>query len=639
MCGIAGIIAEASRQEPDLPASVMRMGDAIAHRGPDARGTWVAPSGNVGVAHRRLSIIDLSEAGHQPMASHDDELVLVYNGEIYNFQDLRMELDSIERRPWRSNTDTEILLRAIEHWGVRTAVEKLIGMFAFAVFNARDSTLTLARDRLGQKPLFYYESDGVFAFASELKSLLASDVVPRKVDNAAATEFLRRGYIQAPDCILAGVRKLPPGAIMTIDCRSARVREVTTYWSLREIAVNSVAGWGREQDWAGELEAMLDDAVSRRLVADVKVGTLLSGGIDSTLITSSAVLGRDPRSINTYTIGFAESVYDESVAAGDIAAHLGTNHHSFKLTPEMALSMIPELPKIYDEPFGDYSQLPTVLVCREARKHVTVALSGDGGDEFFHGYGRYQRKLQQWERMRRFPLIARRIGGSLVGATGKLGLEFAERTGMSVSRAYDAVRIGDGLTARDLVEAYAKGTSSWVDPGALMREPAGRQDHEEQLFGDSVSTIAYLDQLAYLPDDILCKVDRASMSVGLEMRSPLLDHRLVELSWRIPPDAKYRNGRGKMPLWDLLLKRVPRKLVDRPKQGFGVPIDNWLHGPLRDWAAELLSEKAINETGFLDPNTAARLWRLFDGGQKNMHTIIWHMLVLQSWARHYRVHA
>lgn len=645
MCGIAGFVDfKGAHSAAGAAALAKAMGDAIRHRGPDASGEWVDRDAVLALAHRRLSIQDLSTAGQQPMLSASGRFVLVFNGEIYNFRELRRELDTKIATDWRSTGDTEVLLRLIEQHGLPAALELTTGMFALACFDVQQRKLFLARDRVGKKPFYYSLNDQGFVFGSELKAIIPHPAVSRRVDPAAVDEFLRRGYIQAPNCIFRNCRKLLPGtyAELDIDAGPDSFR-INTYWDIQKVAEEGTDSRQQDSYDVEKLRWLIDDAVKQRLVADVELGMLLSGGIDSSLIVSSSVCAKTAASVKTFTVGFEDPRFDESVNASNIAHYLGTEHYESRLNPHDALSIIPELPGIYDEPFGDASQLPTVLVCRKAREHVKVALSGDGGDEFFHGYSRYARKMAQWDRIRSWPRFLRGPLGAATHTMGALALQCAPTGLLPGKRWYDLARAGQFAQASSLAAAYQLGVSAWTLRDSFLRDEYGIHTHshhaEPGFLGESVSALAMVDQQSYLPDDILCKVDRASMAVGLEMRAPLLDHRLIEFAWTIPAQCMSDGQRGKLPLWNIVKDRVPLAYLDRPKQGFGVPLNDWLKGPLHEWAAELLSKDSIASRGILDPARVARIWAAFSAGQENLVSIVWNILVFEQWASRYEAEA
>ncbi len=579
MCGICGFLTQGLG---DAAAGTLQaMVDQLRHRGPDDAGMWLDPAAGVALGHTRLAVVDLSPAGHQPMLSADGRWVISYNGEIYNADELRADLVSQGSR-LRGHSDTEILVEAIAVWGVAAVLERANGMFAFALWDRQTRRLTLARDRIGKKPLYYGRVGRELLFGSELKALCAHPAFAPEIDRDALAQYLRFGWLPGPRSIYRGVLKLPAGTVVVLAADDETSPEPQPYWSAGMTAqgLTSNPFVGSLDDAATALEELLTDSVRRRMMADVPLGALLSGGVDSTLVV--AMMQRlASRPVQTFTIGFQERKWDEAPAARAMAAHLGTAHTELYLTGADALDVIPDLPSIYDEPFADPSQLPTILVCRLARSAVTVALSGDGGDEPFGGYGRYRRVRDRWDRLKAWPLLSRRALAALRDQF-PAGSKLARRL--------------RGVEAAGLVHLYALERSRAEAPTRLVPGARSLPDIVDQPGFwpkglDPSQTMMFLDLAGYLPDNNLVKVDRASMSVGLEIRSPLLDYRVVELAFRLPLSMRLGHDRGKLVLWRLLERHVPRALVERPKQGFGVPIGQWLRGPLRDWAEALLDER------------------------------------------------
>jgi asparagine synthase (glutamine-hydrolysing) len=626
MCGIAGFIDLRGRTPGDrLDVIASAMAESLRHRGPDDDGIWTDAEAGVALAHRRLSIRDLSAAGAQPMASVDGRFVLVYNGEIYDIDDLRRELEAAGHR-FRGTSDTEVLLCACAEWGVSGAVERCNGMFAFALWDRRERTLTLARDRMGIKPLYWARTAGLFLFGSELKALRSHPDWQPEIDRHALAAFMRLSHVPAPHCIWRGANKLEPGTILTL--RPGREPELSRYWDMRDVA----AGPRQPMDFAEateRLDHLLRDAVRRRLVADVPLGVFLSGGIDSSTVTAlMRAAGADP--IRTFTIGFAESDYDEAADAKAIARHLNTDHADIVLTPDQARARIPELPRWFDEPFADSSQIPTILVSRFAREHVTVALSGDGGDELFGGYNRHVWTTRHGPWLDRTPPWLRRLGATGIEALApalwdRLAAPLSLRQPGEKLHKLAAVMRSNGFE-----ETYRCLTGQGIDPLGVVSggsEPAGAAAPP---LDDPVERMQFLDAVGYLPDDILTKVDRASMSVGLEARVPLLDHKVVEFAWSLPRSLKVAGGKGKRILRSVLGRHVPADLFEnKPKSGFAVPLDAWLRGPLREWAESLLSRASRDD--YLDAGKVDGWWTEHQSGRRNRHHILWNVIMFQAW--------
>lgn len=645
MCGITGFVAR-----PGLsgdPLQVLRaMNDAIVHRGPDADGLWSDADAGVFLGHRRLSIIDLSPAGAQPMVSCCGRWVLCYNGELYNTPELRDELDSAGQ-VFRGSSDTEVLLAGIACWGVRDALRRLNGMFAFAAWDRQERTLHLARDRLGIKPLYWGEASGSLLFASELSAFNHHPAWRPELDREAITLYMRYGYVPAPRTIWRQAQKLVPGHHLV--WREGDEPRSEAYW-----AMETVVRQGRGNPWRGTPEAAVDelhdllaDAVGRQMVSDVPLGAFLSGGIDSSTVVA-LMQAQSGRPVKTFSIGFKEQGYDEAQHARAVARHLGTEHHELYVAPKHAREVLPDVAALYDEPFADSSQIPTYLVSQLARGDVTVTLSGDGGDECFAGYSRYPEGLRLWQEIDRVPgWLRRSVSGALqvipeAGWDGVGGLIPArwrpQAMGMRVHRL--ARRVGSATAA----QIYTSLLSQWHQPEQLVvgaKEPmsVARDEKLVQLMPDMLDRMQYIDTVSYLPDDILTKVDRASMGVSLESRVPLLDHRVVEFAWRLPPALRRLDGEGKWPLRQVLYRYVPRELVDRPKMGFGVPIDAWLRGPLKEWAWSLLSPNAVARHGVLRPGPIQAAWDMHQSGEHDLHYPLWTVLMLHDWLdRQDRVH-
>jgi asparagine synthase (glutamine-hydrolysing) len=625
----------------DLEATIDAMTRTLNHRGPDDRGRWVAPENGVALGHTRLSILDLSPEGHQPMLSASGRFVIVFNGEIYNFAELRARLETERVAPsWRGHSDTEILLAAIEAWGLRSSLERSVGMFALAVWDRETRELWLARDRMGEKPLYYGTASGAFLFASELKAIRAAAPGGLGIDRDALADFMRFGCVPAPRTIYRGIRKLPPGAMVRV-MGSGQALAPQRYWTLDSAEVEGLsqelAGVGDDQLLA-HFEQRLSRAVVQEMVADVPLGAFLSGGVDSSLIVA-LMQAHSSRPVRTFTIGFAESGFDEAPFAREVAKHLGTDHTELYVTPDHAAAIIPRLPHIYDEPFADSSQVPTALVAQLTRAHVTVSLSGDGGDELFAGYPRYGFAPQLWKRLQIMPRMARLALARGIAAVSPQRwdsllspLPALRARGVSGHR---MSRLAQLLAAESFGEMYVRLISQWQpeDRVVLGAEASGSGAHPWPSRGSDLQRMRRWDAAQYLPDDILVKVDRAAMSASLESRAPLLDHRVVEFAFSLPENALVRNGESKWLMRQLLDRYVPRALIDRPKSGFGLPLADWLRGPLRDWAEELLDSKSIAEQGLLDSRVVSRIWRDHLAKRAERHPHLWNVLMFQAWAK------
>ena len=645
MCGLCGFLDPDSRRgTADARMIVERMSATLRHRGPDDGGFWVDAQAGLALGHRRLAILDLSPTGGQPMLSACGRLALAFNGEIYNHAALRRELG--EHQAWRGHSDTEVLLAALARWGIAETLPRLNGMFAFALWDRRSHRLTLARDRLGEKPLYYGRMHGCFLFGSELKALRAHPLWRGDVDRGALSLFLRLGYIPAPHCIYRGIRKLQPGSYLTL--HSGEEPKIHSYWSAKSMAEagQSKPFEGSRGDAADTLDNLLRDAVSLRMQADVPLGAFLSGGIDSSLVVG-LMQAQSSNAVRTFSIGFHEQGYDEAVHAKAVARHLRTEHTELYVTPEETRAVIPLLPRLYDEPFADSSQIPTYLVCALARRSVTVSLSGDGGDELFAGYSRYLLARDTWSSLGWLPPRARRAATAMLTWPSARAWDRALRLGGALLPSHIAtqasgarIHIAAGLLAQDRPEAlYLRLVSHWPEPTAVVlggEEPPMALTDSSQWpkLPDLVHRMMFLDSLSYLPDDILVKVDRASMGVGLEARVPLLDHRLFELAWRLPLDWKLQGKIGKQVLREILYRYVPRHLVDRPKAGFAVPIRAWLRGPLREWAEALLDAERLRREGFFDPSPIEKKWSEHQTGQRDWSFPLWNVLMFQAWLEH-----
>lgn len=637
MCGITGYWSLNLLDE----GVADRMARAISTRGPDDAGIWTEESSGIVLAHRRLSILDLSAAGHQPMVSPCESLVLSYNGEIYNHLELREELQANGGAfDWRGHSDTETLLAVLRHWGVQGGLERLNGMFAFALWDRREKRLFLARDRMGEKPLYYGKSGGNFLFGSELKALRAHPAWEGEINRNALTLFLRHNYIPAPWSIYRGIQKLPPAHFVVIGGEGKEVAEPVCYWDLGKIAEEGSDGFaGDPQEMIEELNVLLRDAVSRRMMADVPLGAFLSGGFDSSLVTA-LMQAQSSRPVQTFSIGFKESAYNEAHHAKAVAEHLGTDHTELYVTPDDARAVIPRLPEIYDEPFSDSSQIPTFLVSQLARQQVTVSLSGDGGDELFYGYRRYLTGENIWRKCGWIPSFIRKSASCALRNTPRKLFSKGMRISpgrLVLNHVTDRLfRIGEVLGHGTRQSFYRHLVSHNKVPDRVV---LGGTEPQTILSDESVlpelpglrEEMMYLDQMSYLPGDILTKVDRASMAVSLEARVPLLDHRVIEFAWKVPTALKYREGQTKWLLRQVLEQYVPRKLTERPKMGFGIPIGHWLRGSLRDWGESLLDENRLRQEGFFDPRPVRRMWEEHQGFKKNWHYYLWDILMFQIW--------
>ena len=647
MCGISGFINISRDQNHDeLRAQVRRMTMCLQHRGPDDSGEWVDASHGIAFGHRRLSIIDLSPLGHQPMHSAHERYVLIFNGEIYNFRSLRAELEQLGHG-FRSHSDTEVMLVAFEQWGVHAATKRFNGMFAYALWDRSERRIYLARDRMGEKPLYYGWQGNTFMFASELKALRAHPAFRNQINREALVLLMRYAYVPAPHSIYHGIFKLPPGMLLAVDCsqRPQAHPQPEPYWQLRDAAQHARAHPQAydEHERIAELDTLLRDAVKMRMESDVPLGAFLSGGIDSSLIVA-LMQAQHAQPVKTFTIGFDDRDYDEAPYAKRVAHHLGTAHTELNVSPEVARAVIPRLARLYDEPFADSSQIPTFLVAELARRHVTVCLSGDGGDELFCGYRRYFRGHQLWNKIAWLSqgsrnLLARAIttiptrmlNRSLYGlrnATAKIS-----RPGAVGDKLH---KFADMITAHHANDFYERLITFWQGNKSLVRGAADpprlyadfKPDFDLKEFSERMM---YLDALHYLPDDILVKVDRASMAVSLEARVPLLDHRVVEFAWQLPLALKLRNDHGKWLLRQVLYRYVPAEFFVREKKGFGVPLAAWLRGPLREWAEALLEENRLQREGFFEPQPIRRRWLEHLRGDYEWQYDLWNVLMFQAW--------
>ncbi len=639
MCGIAGFIDLHSRGRDQAEEVLRSMTGCLSHRGPDADGFWLDPRFGVALGHRRLSIIDLSPAGAQPMTSASGRYTIIFNGEIYNFPDLRQEIESSGHR-FRGHSDTEVMLAAFEQWGIQRGTERLNGQFAFAIWDSKEATLTLARDRMGEKPLYYGWFGASFLFGSELKALRAHPEFDNRIDPQAVHLYLERNNVPAPFSIYESISKLEPGALLTVSPNRPRVVELSRYWDLRAVAMSGVQNRlsGSTEEITHHTEQLLRDAIRRQMIADVPLGAFLSGGLDSSTIVA-LMQAQSASPVKTFTIGFDEGDYNEATFARAVARHLGTEHTELVLKPEEALDIVPELPRIYDEPFSDSSQIPTIVVSRLARQHVTVALSGDAGDELFAGYVRYRAAADAWNHVRWLPAWMRR-GMSVAGLqmAGNSGLHslvklYARRYGRRGGRRNQFEKAAVMLGAKSRSEFYEAMNSVVVNPGDLLSDGYGGTPARNQLapFQDFLDEMMHEDQSNYLPGDILHKVDRAAMSCSLEVRIPLLDYRMVEHAWRIPNELKVRNGVSKWLLRQIAYRYIPAAMLERPKSGFAVPIGRWLRKELRDWAEALLEPGQLRQQGYFNVGAVRERWMQHLSGKQNWEHHLWSILMFQAW--------
>ena len=644
MCGIAGYLGcGAHAQAAEM--LLRKMGAAIAHRGPDDSGVWINCDEGIGLSHRRLSIVDLSPAGHQPMVSASGRYVIIFNGEIYNHLSLRKTLETAgSASNWRGHSDTETLVAGFDVWGIQATMEKSIGMFAFAVWDRHTRTLTLCRDRLGEKPIYYGWQGDTFLFGSELKALSIHPAFKFEVDRNSLALMMRYNCIPAPYSIYKGIAKLQPGCILTVSLIHREPR-IEPYWSGKQIVEAGLAQpfAGSVNEAVDKLEGLLQDAVGQQMMADVPLGAFLSGGVDSsTVVALMQTLSSRP--VRTFSIGFYDDLYNEAHHAKAIAKHLGTEHTELYVTFQDALDVIPRLSRLYSEPFSDSSQIASFLISNMARQHVAVSLSGDAGDELFGGYNRYVLTNRLWGLLSRLPISVRRVmARTIIGVSpqtwnallAKMLLHMQPK-GTGMINWGDSLHKGAGvMTSRSVSDLYRGLVSHWSDPAALVSaiEPATLLTDvtRQPTANNEIELMMALDMLSYLPDDILTKVDRAAMGVSLETRMPFLDHRVVEFAWRLPLAFKMRDGMGKWILRQVLYKYVPKELIERPKQGFGVPIYSWLRGPLRDWAEDLLSEARLSQEGFFNPAPIRQKWTEHLSGKLNWQYHLWDVLMFQAW--------
>ncbi len=659
MCGIAGFWDRRTGGTRNLEPPLKAMTDAIVHRGPDDSGIFIDSGAGVGLGSRRLAIVDLSPTGHQPMASDDERYVIAYNGEIYNFVPLRAELEALGQR-FRGSSDTEVVVAGVKRFGLREMLERCNGMFALAVWDRVDQRLHLARDRFGEKPLYYGWSGGVFLFGSELKALVAHGSFHPQVDRDVLALYFRHNCVPSPYTIYKGIAELTPGSIVTLGRGTATgvMPRPEAFWTLRETVdsgktarKNATARLadpndpGLIREAADELDSVLGEAVRMRMHADVPLGAFLSGGVDSSVVVA-LMQARHTEKVKTFTIAFDEAGFNEAPDARRVAEHLGTEHLELVVTDKDALETIPKLPRLYDEPFADSSQIPTALLSALARAHVTVALSGDGGDELFGGYNRYAWGERFWRRIEPVPRPVRSLAAMALDAVPpRLWDRGFERAGPILPRSLRVRmpgtkihKIASVLPAADLNETYRRLASHFDDPTDVV---LGAQEPKTMLTSPErwpdiggTELMVYLDTMTYLPDDILTKVDRASMGVSLENRVPFLDPEVAALAWRLPFELKLRNGTGKWILRQVLYRYVPSEIVDRPKMGFGIPLGAWLRGPLRDWAEDLIGSGRLEREGYLAAEPVRRLWAEHLSGRVDREYELWDVLMFQAWLEH-----
>jgi len=640
MCGFAGFV-DSSSVHFNHEGILDSMGAAIKSRGPDSSGVWFDASSGVGLSHRRLSILDLSSAGHQPMLSGSERYVIAFNGEIYNHIQLRQDLvESGCLHSWRGHSDTETLLAGFDFWGVEDTLRRAVGMFAFALWDIESGILTLGRDRIGEKPLYYGNHSGVFLFGSELKALKAHPSFIASIDRDSLVLFLRHNYIPAPYSIYENISKLEPGCLLRFSSIDAEP-SISRYWSPSEVAQAGLRDpfSGSAVNAVDELDALLKKSIKQQMLSDVPLGAFLSGGIDSSTV-AAVMQDLSSSPVKTFSIGFSVDGYDEAAHAKLVANHLGTDHTEMYVSAEDALAVIPKLGSLYCEPFADSSQIPTYIVSKLAKRDVTVSLSGDGGDELFCGYNRYQLTSRLWNKISKSPSIVRQlvsngvlsVSPELLNSLGSV-LPFGKKFTNLGDKLHKGASVLNSNSAHDL---YLGLVSHHNDPESLVingHEPSTELNHiGREISGLSdVEQMMLLDLMTYLPDDILVKVDRAAMGVSLETRVPFLDHRIVEFAWKLPLSIKLREGVPKWPLRQVLYRYVPRELIDRPKMGFGVPLDSWLRGPLRDWAESLLAEDRLLREGYFRPEPIKKVWDEHLSGKRNRAYLLWNILMFQAW--------
>ena len=644
MCGIAGVLhSKATLSNDQLRDVVKKMGGSLTHRGPDDSGEWVDEQSGIALGHQRLSILDLSQAGHQPMISNNQRFVLSYNGEIYNFNEIRMNLENAGVK-FRGHSDSEVLLESIAHFGFEKTLPMLNGMFAFALWDREECSLILTRDRVGKKPLYYGYCNGAFLFGSELKSLRVHPNFDAEIDRAALGQFIQFSWLNGPSTIYKHIKKLNPGSYLKMTrANLAGYYNPQKYWSMKKIAE-----YGSSNPYSNsylesvdELDKLLRESVALRMTADVELGALLSGGIDSSLVVSM-MQSQSTKKIKTFSIGFYESSHNEAEFAKKIAQHLGTDHAELYVTPKECMDVIPKLPEIYDEPLGDASQIPTFLVSKLVSRKTKVVLSGDGGDELFAGYSHYFRCLKHWERQKTIPPALRPFAATMLSALANLfWIFFCQKQTIYSNRGWKS--IGEKLEKRsnriNAVSSQELFMQMLKKHNNIEQLVCGSQNNNSMYSDKSVQlndpepllNMMFMDMVCYLPDDILVKLDRASMASSLEARCPLLDARIIEFAWRLPITAKINENGGKRILRDVLARYIPKTLTERKKMGFGVPVGKWLRGPLKEWAEELIDPVKLKNQSYLNSTDVRKLWDQHQSGWRNRDDVLWSILMFLAW--------
>lgn len=622
MCGLAGFI-NINKKGTDINNVLISMADVLYRRGPDGTGTWYDSEAGIGLVHTRLAIIDLSSAGHQPMSSLCGRYVISFNGEIYNHLELRKLLQKDKEIQWRGHSDTETLLSCFSFWGIEKTLQSCVGMFSIALWDKLENKLTLARDRVGEKPLYWGWQNDTLLFGSELKALKVHPDFSADINRDALCLLMRHSYIPAPHTIYAGIYKLMPGHYITFSAGGTNQHVASTaYWSMNDVIEAGLSNpfEGSQSECTDRLEEIISASIRDQMLSDVPLGAFLSGGVDSSLIVS-LMQKFSSIPVKTFAIGFEDERFDEAPYAAAVARHLGTDHTDMYVSEKDILELIPSLPDIYCEPFADSSQLPTIMVSKMARQHVTVALSGDAGDELFGGYTPYQFTPRYWSSVKRIPLALR---------------GFIAKNAQSLPLPQKLQKLATCLDAASREAFYLKIISHWQLPESVVLkgcEPYTAFNNPE-LWPKTDNFVEWMmatDALVYMTDDILVKVDRAAMYSSLETRVPLLDHRVIEFAWQMPFDSKIRNGTGKLPLRDILYRYVPREMIERPKKGFSVPLANWLRGPLRDWAEFLLNEERLDREGYFNASVIRSRWEKHLTGKKDYSRQLWNVLMFQAW--------